>query len=72
MRRSNFALRLQSALLEEVRSLAKAKGMSLNRLINIAVAEKVSALRAEDYLGAGADSPEAVGRQGETEATPSP
>jgi hypothetical protein len=52
MRRSNFALRLQTSLLEEVRQLAKAHGVSLNRLINIAVAEKISALRAEDEVRA--------------------
>jgi hypothetical protein len=47
MRRSNFALRLQPSLLEELRKAAEAEGVALNQLINIAVAEKVSALRTE-------------------------
>jgi predicted HicB family RNase H-like nuclease len=45
MRKSNFALRLQPSLLEEVCKLAEAEGVALNQLINLAVAEKVSALR---------------------------
>jgi hypothetical protein len=47
MRKSNFALRLQPSLLEEVRKLAQAEGVALNQLINVAVAEKLSALRTE-------------------------
>ena len=50
MRRSNFALRLQPSLLEELRKAAEAEGVALNQLINVAVAEKVSALRTEDYF----------------------
>jgi hypothetical protein len=50
MRRSNFALRLQPALLEEARKVAKAEGVAVNRLINLALAEKVSALRTEVYF----------------------
>lgn len=50
MRKSNFALRLQPALLEEARKLAKAEGVALNQLINVAVAEKISALRTQDYI----------------------
>jgi predicted HicB family RNase H-like nuclease len=42
MRRSNFALRLQPSLLEELRKAAEAEGVALNQLINVAVAEKVS------------------------------
>jgi hypothetical protein len=45
MRKSNFALRLQPSLLEEARRLAQAEGVALNQLINVAVAEKLSALR---------------------------
>ena len=45
MKRSNFALRLQPSLLEEARKLAEAEGVALNQLINVAVAEKLSALR---------------------------
>lgn len=50
MRRSNFALRLQPALLEQLRKAAAAEGVALNQLINVAVAEKLSALRTEEYF----------------------
>ena len=50
MRRSNFALRLQPSLLDEARKAAQAEGVALNQLINVAVAEKVSTLRTEDYF----------------------
>jgi hypothetical protein len=50
MRKSNFALRLQPSLLEEARRLADAEGVALNQLINVAVAEKLSALRTEKYF----------------------
>lgn len=50
MRKSNFALRLQPSLFEEARKLADAEGVALNQLINVAVAEKLSALRTERYI----------------------
>ncbi|MGA3024830.1 MAG: hypothetical protein ABSF98_08690 [Bryobacteraceae bacterium] len=50
MRRSNVALRLQTSLLGEARKLAASEGVALNQLINVAVAEKISALRTEDYF----------------------
>jgi len=50
MRRSNFALRLQPSLLAELRKAAESEGVALNQLINVAVAEKVSALRTEEYF----------------------
>ena len=50
MRKSNFALRLQPSLLAEARKVAEAEGVTLNQLINVAVAEKVSALRTESYI----------------------
>ena len=50
MRRSNFALRLAPSLMAEARKLAEAEGVALNQLINVAVAEKVSALRTEEYF----------------------
>jgi hypothetical protein len=50
MKRSNFALRLQPSLLEELRKAAEMEGVALNQLINVAVAEKVSALRTEEYF----------------------
>jgi hypothetical protein len=63
MRKSNFALRLQPSLLDEARKLAEAEGVALNQLINVAVAEKVSALRTERYIAdraARADIPSAL------------
>jgi hypothetical protein len=50
VRRSNVALRLQTSLLGEARKLAASEGVALNQLINVAVAEKISALRTEDYF----------------------
>ncbi len=50
MKKSNFALRLQPSLMEEARKVAKAEGVAVNQLINVAVAEKVSALRTETYF----------------------
>jgi hypothetical protein len=50
MRRSNVALRLQTSLLEEAKRVAQSEGVALNQLINVAVAEKVSALRTESYF----------------------
>jgi predicted HicB family RNase H-like nuclease len=44
MRKTNFALRLQPSLLEEAHKLAESEGVALNELINVAVAEKLSAL----------------------------
>ena len=46
----HFALRLQPSLMEEARKVAKAEGVAVNQLINVAVAEKVSALRTEEYF----------------------
>jgi hypothetical protein len=50
MRKSNVALRLLPSLLDEARRLAKEEGIALNQLINVAVAEKLSALRTEQVL----------------------
>jgi hypothetical protein len=63
MRKSNFALWLQPSLLEEARRLAESEGVALNQLINVAVAEKISALRTEKYFAeraARADIPKAL------------
>ena len=51
MRRSNVALRLLLSLLDEARRVAKDEGIALNQLSNVAVAEKISALRTEQMLG---------------------
>ena len=50
MRRSNVALWLQPSLLDEARKVAAKDGVELNQLINVAVAEKLSALRTEEYF----------------------
>ena len=63
MRKSNFALRLQPSLLDEARKVAETEGVALNQLINVAVAEKLSALRIESYFqerAAKADIPKAI------------
>src|ERR1017187_7016340 len=50
MRRSNVALRLQESILEEARRVSETEGVALNQFINVAVAEKLSALRTEGYF----------------------
>ena len=64
MKRSNFALRLQPTLLEEARKLAQSEGVALNQLINVAVAEKLSAVRTEEYFAERAHraNPERIAR----------
>jgi hypothetical protein len=37
-------------LLDEARRVAETEGVALNQFINVAVAEKLSALRTEDYF----------------------
>src|SRR5688572_28060610 len=50
MKKSIVALRLQPSLMEEAKKVAKAEGVAVNQLINVAVAEKVSALRTEEFF----------------------
>ena len=50
MTQANYALRLQASLKAEAERLAKAEGTTLNQFINVAVAEKISALRTADYF----------------------
>ncbi|MGC2330333.1 MAG: toxin-antitoxin system HicB family antitoxin [Candidatus Acidiferrales bacterium] len=50
MRRSNFALRVPPMLLAEARKAAESEGVALNQLITLALAEKVSAMRTEEYF----------------------
>lgn len=47
---SNISLRLSESLHQRIRELAKKEGISINQLINSALAEKVSALMTVDYL----------------------
>jgi hypothetical protein len=44
------ALRLQESLLDEARRVSESEGVALNQFINVAVAEKLSALRTEEYF----------------------
>lgn len=49
-RTSNFALRLQDSLMNAVREMAARDGASINQFINVAVAEKLSALATEELF----------------------
>jgi hypothetical protein len=48
---STISLRLPDSLHDTARDLAKQENISINQLITLALAEKMSALMAEDYLG---------------------
>jgi len=48
---SAISLRLPNSLHDSARQLAKKENISINQLITLALAEKVSALMAEEYLG---------------------
>ena len=50
MTQANYALRLQASLKKEAEQLAKAEGTTLNQFINVAVAEKIAALRTADFF----------------------
>lgn len=54
-RRANYALRLQASLMEELKKVVVAEGTTINQFINVAVAEKLSALRTVDYFKERAD-----------------
>ena len=47
---STLSLRLPNSLHDEVKSLAKKEGISINQFITSAVAEKMSSLLTEQYL----------------------
>ena len=47
---STISLRLPDSLHAQVRELAKKENVSINQLITLALAEKLSALATEDYL----------------------
>jgi hypothetical protein len=47
---SNYALRLQASVMKELRQLVKEEGTTINQFINVAVAEKIAALRTADYF----------------------
>lgn len=50
MRNSNFALRLQPSLLEELRTMSEVEGVAVNQLINVAIAEKLAQLRTAKWF----------------------
>lgn len=49
-RTSNYALRLLTSLKQEVEKSARADGATLNQFINLAVAEKLAAMKTETML----------------------
>jgi hypothetical protein len=63
------ALRLQPSLLDEARRIAQEEGVALNQLINVAVAEKLSAIRTKLFFrerARRANFPEAIEILGRT------
>ena len=48
---SALSLRLPNSLHEQLRELARREGVSINQLVNSAVAEKMAALMTVDYFG---------------------
>ncbi|BCX90010.1 hypothetical protein MIN45_PP24 (plasmid) [Methylomarinovum tepidoasis] len=45
MKKSNFALRMMPSLMRELKAVAKEEGVSINQLVNLAVAEKLAVLK---------------------------
>src|ERR1022692_713181 len=66
MRRSNVALR--PSLLEEVRRVSEAEGVALNQFINVAVAEKLSALRTRGIFSRAGQAKRLLTRRGKPPA----
>ena len=52
MTKANYALRLQPSLKSAAERMAAIDGTSLNQFINVAVAEKLSALATEEFFRA--------------------
>ncbi len=48
--RTQYALRLQASTMEELKKVVAEEGTTINQFINVAVAEKLSALRTADYF----------------------
>ncbi len=48
---STISLRLPDSLHDKVRELAERENISINQLVTLALAEKISALMTEEYLG---------------------
>ncbi len=47
---SNYALRLQASMMQELKKLVQQEGTTINQFINVAVAEKIAALRTTEYF----------------------
>lgn len=47
---SNYALRLHTSLMDELRAVVEEEGTTINQFINVAVAEKLAALRTERFF----------------------
>ena len=47
---SNDALRLQASMMEELKKVVAEEGTTINQFINVAVAEKLAALRTAQYF----------------------
>ena len=50
-----LSIRLPESIHGQLKTVARKEGVSINQLINTAVAEKMSALLTEDYLAARAE-----------------
>ena len=50
MTQANYAPRLQASPKAEAERLVKAEGTTLNQFINVAVAEKIAALRTPEFF----------------------
>jgi hypothetical protein len=50
VRKSNYALRLQPSLMDELRKVAAEDQTTINQLINVAVAEKLAVLRSRRWF----------------------
>ena len=46
----SYALRVPSSTMEELKKVAAEEGTSINQFINVAIAEKLAALRTAEYF----------------------
>ena len=63
MTQANYARRVQASIKADAERLAKAEGTTLNQFINVAVAERIAALRTADFFrerGRRANLPDAL------------
>ena len=68
---SALSVRLPDSLHKRIKELARRDNVSINQMVTLAVAEKLSAIETEDYLGARAsraskaEVPEGLGQSGQ-------